>query len=57
VSFACFGQNAPTFTSAVSPNGPTPFHVYAIDVNNDGLADIVQSGIIPNANTKGFYGA
>jgi len=54
VSLACFGQNAPTFTSAVSPNGPTPFHVYAVDVNNDGLTDIVQSGIIPNATTAFF---
>jgi hypothetical protein len=54
VSLASLGQNAPTFTSAVSPNGPTPFHVYAIDVNNDGLTDIVQSGIIPNATTAFF---
>jgi FG-GAP-like repeat len=54
VSLACCGQNAPTFTSALSPNGPTPFHVYAIDVNNDGLTDIVQSGIIPSA-TNAFF--
>jgi hypothetical protein len=54
VSIICFGQNAPTFTSAVSPSGPTPFHVYSIDVNNDGLTDIVQPGIIPGATTAFF---
>ncbi|MGA8906506.1 MAG: VCBS repeat-containing protein [Acidobacteriaceae bacterium] len=54
VSLGSFGQNAPTFTSVVSPNGPTPNHVYGIDVNNDGLTDIVQSGIVPNATTAFF---
>jgi hypothetical protein len=54
VSIICFGQNAPTFTSAVSPSGPTPFHDYSIDVNNDGLTDIVQPGIIPGATTAFF---
>ena len=54
VSLTCFGQNAPTFTPVTSVSGPSPIHVYAIDVNNDGLTDIVQSGIIPNATT-GFF--
>lgn len=54
VSIACFGQSAPSFTTEASASGPTPFHVYAVDVNNDGLTDIVQSGIIPNATTAFF---
>lgn len=42
VSLVCFGQNAPTFTTETSPSGPTPTLIYAVDVNNDGLSDIVD---------------
>ena len=49
VSAHCFGQNTPpSFTSASSKSGPVPAHIYPVDVNNDGLSDIVadnsQSG-------------
>lgn len=38
----CLGQSAPSFTAVTNASGPTPTHVYAVDVNNDGLADILQ---------------
>ncbi len=42
MSTACFGQNALSFTTETSASGPTPSNLYAVDVNNDGLTDIIQ---------------
>jgi hypothetical protein len=53
ISIACFGQSAPTFTSETSPSGPTPEHVYAVDVNNDGLTDVITDSAQPG--TTGSY--
>jgi hypothetical protein len=57
VSLMAFSQNAPSFTAETSASGPTPYYVDAVDVNNDGLTDIVQSGLIPgNTSTaNGFF--
>jgi len=54
VSTICFGQTAPTFTSETSASGPTPFHVYAVDLNNDGLTDIIQDSAQP-ASTGSYF--
>jgi hypothetical protein len=47
-SAACFSQQELSFSYTSSAGGPTPAHVYAVDVNNDGISDIVadnsQSG-------------
>jgi hypothetical protein len=47
LSLACFGQTLPSFFSTVSPSGPLPSHLYAVDVNNDGLTDIIQDSASP----------
>jgi hypothetical protein len=54
ISILCFAQTAPTFTSELSASGPTPFHVYAVDVNNDGLTDIIQDSAQP-ASTGNYF--
>jgi hypothetical protein len=54
VSLACFGQNAPTFTSETSPTGPTPSLIHAVDVNNDGIADILQDTAQPGSTGSYF---
>jgi len=50
---ACFGQNPPSFTTKTSVSGPTPSHIYALDVNNDGFSDIIQD--TANPGTTGSY--
>jgi hypothetical protein len=48
----CYAQAPATFSSDTSLSGETPSTVYAIDVNNDGIADIVQdTAQIPNGFT------
>ena len=59
LSLTCFGQNlnplpSPSFTSASSPSGPSPLHIYGIDVNNDGFTDILQDAGNPGI-TGGFF--
>jgi hypothetical protein len=54
VSITCLGQTAPSFTAETSASGPTPAHVYAVDVNNDGLTDIIQDSAQPGT-TGGFF--
>jgi FG-GAP-like repeat len=54
VSIICFAQSAPTFTSERSASGPTPSHLYAVDVNNDGLTDIIQDTAQPGT-TGSFF--
>lgn len=46
-SAPCFGQLQPaTFRTVTSNTGPnTPRDVYAVDVNNDGILDIVQDSL------------
>jgi hypothetical protein len=53
-SLLCFGQSAPTFTTETSASGPTPDHVYAVDVNNDGLTDIIQDTANPGTTGSWF---
>ncbi len=38
----CLAQTPVSFTSVTSTSGETPANIYAVDVNNDGLTDIVQ---------------
>lgn len=39
----CSGQTtAPYFKTVTSGSGPTPAHLYAVDVNNDGFTDVIQ---------------
>ena len=48
----CYAQAPVTFSSNTSLSGETPSTVYAIDVNNDGITDIVQdTAQIPNGFT------
>jgi hypothetical protein len=54
VSIICFGQSAPTFTTETSASGPAPSHLYAVDVNNDGLTDIIQDTAQPGT-TGSFF--
>lgn len=54
VSIACFSQSAPSFTTETSASGPTPTHVYAVDVNNDGLTDIIQDTAQPGSTGSYF---
>ena len=54
VSITCFGQSAPSFTTEASASGPTPAHVYAVDVNNDGLTDIIQDTAQPGSTGSYF---
>ncbi len=54
VSITCFGQTAPSFTTETSASGPAPSHVYAVDVNNDGLTDIIQDSANPGI-TGSFF--
>ena len=45
-------QTAVSFSSVTSTAGETPDNIYSVDVNNDGLADIVQdSGQSPSGFT------
>jgi len=39
---AILAQNPVTFTPVTSPGGQGPANTYAVDLNNDGLTDIVQ---------------
>jgi FG-GAP-like repeat len=41
----CSGQVPVTFHSVSSPDGPAAFDVLAVDLNNDGLPDIVSSSL------------
>lgn len=41
-SIACLGQNPVKFSTVPSAAGPLSNHIYAVDVNNDGVADIIQ---------------
>jgi hypothetical protein len=54
LSVTCFGQSAPSFTTETSASGPAPSHVYAVDVNNDGLADILQDTAQPGSTGSYF---
>jgi hypothetical protein len=54
VCLTCLGQSAPTFTPVTSVSGPTPQHIYALDVNNDGLSDIIQDSANPGI-TGSFF--
>lgn len=56
MSTACFGQNGPSFSTvpAKSASGPTPAHLYAVDVNNDGFTDIIQDSANPSI-TGGYF--
>ena len=48
----CMAQTPVSFTSVTSTSGETPANIYAVDVNNDGLTDIVQdSGVSPSGFT------
>jgi hypothetical protein len=54
IAVTCFGQTAPSFTFEESASGPTPSHVYAVDVNNDGLTDIIQDSANPGITGSTF---
>jgi hypothetical protein len=54
VCVTCFGQTAPLFTTEISASGPSPSHVYAVDVNNDGLTDIIQDSASPGITGSYF---
>ncbi len=41
----CLGQVPVTFHSVSSPDGPAAFDVLAVDLNNDGIPDIVSSSL------------
>lgn len=54
VPAVCFSQQngqPPFYTTVASPGGPTPAHIYAIDVNNDGITDIIAD----NAQSGGSF--
>lgn len=54
VSTICSGQSAPTFTAETSVSGPAPSHMYAVDVNNDGLTDVIMDTAQP-ATTGSYF--
>jgi hypothetical protein len=54
LSATCLSQTAPAFTFETSTGGPTPSQLYAVDVNNDGLSDIIQISSTPNGTTGTF---
>ena len=37
----CQAQASPTFVNHVSGSGAVPAHIYSVDVNNDGIPDII----------------
>jgi hypothetical protein len=39
---ACFAQNPAAFKNHTTTSGYTPANIYAVDLNNDGIPDIVQ---------------
>jgi len=44
-SASCFGQVPVTFNNVTSPGGQTPFSTLAVDLNNDGVLDIVTTSL------------
>ena len=38
----CFGQTPANFKAYTTTSGETPSNIYAVDLNNDGITDIVQ---------------
>jgi hypothetical protein len=54
VCAVCIGQSAPTFTTETSVSGPAPSHIYAVDVNNDGLTDVIMDTAQP-ATTGSYF--
>src|SRR5690348_16865328 len=43
LSFPIFSQSNATFTTKTSGfSGPTPMNLHAVDVNNDGIPDLIQ---------------
>jgi hypothetical protein len=51
-SATCFAQNPVTFTQHTTTSGYTPENVYAVDLNNDGIQDLVQDTVTaPNGFT------
>jgi hypothetical protein len=54
ISVTCFGQTAPLFAPVTSVSGATPARIFAVDVNNDGLTDIIQDSANPGT-TGGFF--
>jgi hypothetical protein len=48
----CYAQNPVTFTQHTTTSGYTPENVYAVDLNNDGISDLVQDTVTaPNGFT------
>jgi hypothetical protein len=49
---SCYAQSSVAFTTHTSPTGPNPRNVYAVDVNNDGVPDLIQDTLqLPNKFT------
>jgi len=58
VCTGCFGQNYPpsyVTTPVTSASGVTPSQLYAVDVNNDGLSDIIQINAVPPGGQSGSF--
>ncbi|MGA2217007.1 MAG: VCBS repeat-containing protein [Terracidiphilus sp.] len=54
MSITCLGQTAPALVPVTSIAGPTPSNVYAVDVNNDGLTDIILDSTEPDTTGVSF---
>lgn len=49
---SCVAQTDPTFNIVTANSGPSPLNIFSVDVNNDGIPDIVQNtGLPPNGFT------
>jgi hypothetical protein len=48
---AAFAQNPVTFTTHTSTAGLSPQDVYAVDVNNDGVPDLIEDATSGGNNT------
>jgi hypothetical protein len=41
-SFLCYAQTPVNFSVATTTSGRTPGNIYSVDLNNDGISDLIQ---------------
>ena len=42
VSSVCLAQTPVNFSIDTTPSGRTPGNIYSVDLNNDGISDLIQ---------------